>query len=325
MWPFQRTHAVDPRRRPRVPARLAATVAFGAGRWELETEDVSEGGFQFVSRLPLRRGEAIRVQLRSRHVPFALDASGTVAWTSATPPFRTGVAFATGEERRRERFVKALLAAEPALSRRDALALDLDQPLRLWTAPADAAELGPDEVNVIFAIRRGATARQVLARAGAAEPAVRRALLMLLARRRIRPAGPGREDPRWARLLGESAPQGYGAAEPVVLPPLAATLGPAPAPRAPAPAFADVPADAPAFEATGHERPARRPGQASAGGRPARAQAFVDLARAEQAQGRVAQALTWLRAALQLAPGDPEISALIGALAFDGREPGARR
>jgi hypothetical protein len=66
----------------------------------------------------------------------------------------------------------------------------------------------------------------------------------------------------------------------------------------------------------GWRGPARR--------RSAEAQAAFDRARAELAQGSVNGALSLLRRALALAPGDAEIADELGKLAFKGRTPGAR-
>jgi hypothetical protein len=55
--------------------------------------------------------------------------------------------------------------------------------------------------------------------------------------------------------------------------------------------------------------------------RPPEAQGCFDLARAEIAAGRVAGALALLRRALALAPGDREIAAELGKLAFKDRTP----
>jgi hypothetical protein len=67
---------------------------------------------------------------------------------------------------------------------------------------------------------------------------------------------------------------------------------------------------------SGWRGPARR--------RSAEAQAAFDRARTELAQGSVNGALSLLRRALALAPGDPEIADVLGKLAFKDRTPGAR-
>jgi hypothetical protein len=107
----------DLRRATRLAARCAATVAVSAARWQTETEDLSAGGCRVTSKLPLRRGDRVALALRFRGVPFPLEISGTVAWASGAPPYRSGIAFARGRETDASRFVKAVMGAAPALSR----------------------------------------------------------------------------------------------------------------------------------------------------------------------------------------------------------------
>jgi hypothetical protein len=107
---------VDTRRAPRLPARCPAEVAFGAGRWAGLTEDLCAGGCRIVSRLALRPGEPVSLRLRYGGVDFALDVVGTVAWSTPRPPWKTGVAFARGQEALARRFVRAVLAAAPELA-----------------------------------------------------------------------------------------------------------------------------------------------------------------------------------------------------------------
>lgn len=107
--------SVQTRRAPRVAARCPAEVAFGAGRWLGLTEDLGAGGCRIVSRLALRPGEPVSLKLRYGGVSFVLDVVGTVAWTAPRPPWRTGVAFARGQEEKARRFVRAVLTASPDL------------------------------------------------------------------------------------------------------------------------------------------------------------------------------------------------------------------
>ncbi len=104
------------RRAQRVMARCPAEVVFGAGRWMGLTEDLGAGGCRIVSRLALRPGEPVSLKLRFGGVGFELDVVGTVAWTAPRPPWRTGVAFARGQEDKARRFVRAVLAAAPELA-----------------------------------------------------------------------------------------------------------------------------------------------------------------------------------------------------------------
>ncbi|HET6439825.1 MAG TPA: PilZ domain-containing protein [Anaeromyxobacter sp.] len=107
--------SVETRRVPRFAARCPAEVAFGAGRWTGLTEDLGAGGCRIVARLALRPGEPVALKLNYGGVGFPLDVVGTVAWTSARPPWHTGVAFARGQEDKARRFVRAVLSTAPAL------------------------------------------------------------------------------------------------------------------------------------------------------------------------------------------------------------------
>jgi tetratricopeptide (TPR) repeat protein len=104
------------RRAQRVTAKCPAEVVFGAGRWVGLTEDLGAGGCRIVSRLALRPGEPVSLKLRYGGVEHELDVVGTVAWTAPRPPWRTGVAFARGQEEKARRFVRAVLAAAPELA-----------------------------------------------------------------------------------------------------------------------------------------------------------------------------------------------------------------
>lgn len=116
------TFPEESRRTLRVAARCAASIRFGAGAWETETEDLGPGGCRFVARIHLRRGEPVQVVLAHRAVPFEVRLGATVAWAAGAPPYRTGVAFARGQEGEAGRFVSALRTGVPALSRAAAAA-----------------------------------------------------------------------------------------------------------------------------------------------------------------------------------------------------------
>jgi len=107
---------LETRRAPRVAARCPATISFGAGRWEGETEDLGAGGCRFVARLALRPGEPVSLKLQYGGLRSALDVVGTVAWTAVRPPWRTGVSFARGQEEKARRFLRAVLSATPGLA-----------------------------------------------------------------------------------------------------------------------------------------------------------------------------------------------------------------
>ena len=109
------SESAETRRAPRVAARCPAEVTFGAGRWAGLTEDLGTGGCRIVARLALRPGEPVSLKLRYGGVGFSLEVVGTVAWTAPRAPWRTGVAFARGQEELARRFLRAVLATSPDL------------------------------------------------------------------------------------------------------------------------------------------------------------------------------------------------------------------
>ena len=132
----------ETRRAPRLAARCATEVRFGAGLWTGSTEDLGAGGCRIVARFALRPGEPLSLKLRFGGVREALDIVGTVAWTAPRPPWTTGVAFVRGQEEKARRFVRAVLAAAPALAQ----APDPDGGFR---APPPPAPVGPAPVPVL--------------------------------------------------------------------------------------------------------------------------------------------------------------------------------
>jgi hypothetical protein len=168
---------LDARQTPRLPLRVAAQLAFGAGRLEVVAEDFAVGGCGLVSPLALRRGQPVFLSVR---VPGAPDfaAHATVAWASATSPHRTGVSFGPDRSPDRERSLRAILAAL-ASPGRTAPTLHPDTWLRP-TRAADLALLAPEEREVLVAALEGGTVRELLERA--CGPAARRALVLLCGR-----------------------------------------------------------------------------------------------------------------------------------------------
>lgn len=168
---------LDARQAPRLPVRVPAQLAFGAGRLAVVAEDFAIGGCGLISPLALRRGQPVFLSV---HVPGAPDfaAHATVAWASPATPYRTGISFGPDRSPERERTVRAVLAALSGPSR-PLPALRPDTWLRA-TRSADLGPLPPDEREVLAAALEGGTVRDVLQRASG--PGSRRALLLLCAR-----------------------------------------------------------------------------------------------------------------------------------------------
>ncbi len=181
---------LDARQTPRLPLRVPAQLAFGAGRLDVVAEDFAVGGCGLVSPMALRPGQPVYLSVR---VPGAPDfgAHATVAWVSPATPHRTGVSFGPDRSPDRERSLRAILAAL-AFPGRSAPTLRPDTWLRP-TRAADLTLLAPEEREVLVAALEGGTVRDGLERA--CGPAARRALV-----------------PRCARgLLAEGNPPGRAA------------------------------------------------------------------------------------------------------------------
>ena len=62
---------LDARQTPRLPLRVPAQLAFGAGRLEVVAEDFASGGCGLVSPMPLRLGQPVFLTVRVPGVPSA--------------------------------------------------------------------------------------------------------------------------------------------------------------------------------------------------------------------------------------------------------------
>jgi hypothetical protein len=168
---------LDGRQTPRLPLRVPAQLAFGAGRLVVVAEDFAAGGCGLVAPLALRRGQPVFLSMRIPGAPeFASHA--TVAWASAATPHRTGVSFGPDRSPEREESLRAILAALSPPTRATP-ALRPDTWLRA-TRAAESAALGREEREVLVAAMEGGTVRELLERA--CGPGARRALLLLHAR-----------------------------------------------------------------------------------------------------------------------------------------------
>ncbi len=168
---------LDARHTPRLQVNLPARLAFGAGRLEVQAEDLALGGCGLVAPLALRRGQPVYLTLQIPGVPpFAAHA--TVAWASGATPHRAGVAFGPDTSPDWERNVRAALQAL-ASPIRPLAALHPATWLRAVRS-ADGARLSREEREVLAALLEGATVVELLQRS--LGPGTRRALLLLRAR-----------------------------------------------------------------------------------------------------------------------------------------------
>ncbi len=293
----------NPRRWPRAPARCRVAVAYRGGIWGCETEDVGPAGCQIVSPQLVATGGEVQLSIASARVPGKLSVHGRVAWASAAPPFRLGVAFTAPAAAGAPHWFNKLVKAEPGMAaavRRiperlpDTATLYLGPPPRL-------VDFTADEVAVLRQIGNGLRIDTLRTREGARWPAAQVALFSLVARRVVTlsraEAVPAF---RWRDVLARAetavAAESLGgpdvATPPLVLPPVAARAG----------APASAPPPLPAWRV--RSRPDR----------PAEAQRLVDNAAALLSTGDRSTALADLRRALALAPRDEEIAGLLGRL-----------
>ena len=266
---------LESRRAPRLPVSAPAVIAAGTDRWSVIAEDFAAGGCCIVSPVPLRRGAAAWVTLQLPAGAGEVAAAATVAWASPAPPYKIGFEFARTGAAERARQVRTLIEADPALVR-EPPPLRPSLVLRLGAPPDPRTFFSRDERAVLRAARDAVSLRELHARHASRCREIRRAVVTLLARRLVEEGAPRASDPRWAAVL-----EGDEVDAP-------------PPPRPP--------------------RAAAEPPSAPRAGRGRRAQAFVDLARAESVAGHDACAVEWLQAALAAAPGDPQIVAALDAL-----------
>jgi hypothetical protein len=177
---------IDPRRGPRVLARLAVDVRGRAAAFRAETEDLGRLGCQLAvprAAIVLPRaievGRELALALRAPGVRWSTPASGRVVWTRFGAAPRCGIAFSSALD---PVFFDAILPAEaadasPHTARplaRDAV-LWLDEPPRI---PAISA----DELAILRCVEGGASVDQLARALGAAFHPARGALHRLLAR-----------------------------------------------------------------------------------------------------------------------------------------------
>jgi PilZ domain len=310
----------NPRRGPRVPLRLRVDIAHRGDSWEAETEDLGPGGCLVLSQRPLVERAPLRLVLRASELPDTLSVSGSVAWAT---PARGGVAFRArqlGLGVDPEAWFKRLVAAQPRLMAalgRVPERVALDAALFLMPAPRRIVDFEPDELLLLRHADNGVRVQHLLSRAGLAEERGRRALFALFEKKvlTLTLGEAGAETWRWRALVAASG---------LPPPPVVEPGGPPPASSAqPAPQAPPAPAGPRPFAPPRMERVAP-PSSLLRGVNPSRrspqAQARLDDARAAAAVGRIHDAVGLLRAALALAPRDPEIASLLGELAFKDRK-----
>jgi hypothetical protein len=248
----------------------------------------------------------------------ALHVTAQVAWVSSQPPWRLGLCFDATSLLAAGRWFEKLLAANPGLGnfRRVPERLPMDAMVFLGPPPR-FADFSADDLGVLRRIGSDATISSLRRRLQATWPVSQRILFALLSRGCLTLSrGAGTNPEAWLRVMidlgvlpqeDEATPPPTLAYTPLplpaVTPPPRPAAGPAPSPGGAAPQDAD-PAAVGRSAGTGWRGAGQR--------RSADAQEAFELGKAELAQGRVKVALTLLRRALQLAPGDAEVAAELG-------------
>jgi hypothetical protein len=323
----------NPRQFPRIQARYRVVVSHAGAGWSAETFDLSATGCQIVSPRPMQKGEVARLVIEAPQLSQSLSVFGSVAWTADQGRFRAGVAFA---ERQPDgdpaAWFKRLLANQPGIEgtmRRVPERLPADTKLFLRPPPQFIFDFGPDEVTLLKLLGDGITIANVL-RKGPFSAAQAARLIFALLEQRVITLSLGEASPAWRwkagladfeAQTGERTPPAPPAATRAVPPPMDPAIPPVPQARSipigrvdPAPTVEATPVVLPAEGATAGAVTSRGP----------EAQECLDLAVSAVSLGEISTAIGLLRRGLQLSPRDPEISALLGQLAFRDRQVGQR-
>jgi hypothetical protein len=323
----------NPRKFPRIRAKFRVVVSHGGAGWSAETFDVSATGCQIVTPRPMQVGEVARLVIEAPQVPQPLSVFGSVAWVADQGRIRAGIVFA---ERQPDgdpaAWFKKLLANQPGIEgamRKVPERLPMETKLFLRPPPQFIFDFGPDEVAILKALGDGTTVANLIQKGNFSAPQVARMVFALLEQRVITLSlGEAAPAWKWKAALADFESQ-RGERQP------AAPPGPRPSPAAPSPAASRTPPPPPASvrpaptdpaaSAAARTGPAEAPATPPPPSRPPvvrspEAQECFDLAVSAVSMGEISTAIGLLRRGLQLSPRDPEISALLGQLAFRDRQ-----
>ncbi len=309
----------NPRKFPRVQARYRVVVSHAGAGWSAETFDISATGCQIVTPRLLQVGSVAKLVIEVPNLPPPLSVFGSVAWVADQGRIRAGIVFAERQpDGDPSAWFKKLLSSQPGIEgamRRLPERLPMETKLFLRPPPQFIFDFGPDEVGLLRALGDGITIANLVRKGPFTATQVARMVYALLEQKVIT-LSLGEAAPAWkwkAALAdfesqgGERQPARAPAAPPAppvpaAAPPVAVPVRAAPA----APARATPPAPA---------APSRPPVVRSP-----EAQECFDLAVSAVSMGEISTAIGLLRRGLQLSPRDPEISALLGQLAFRDRQ-----
>jgi len=313
----------NPRQSPRIQAKYRVVVSHAGAGWAAETFDLSPTGCQLVSPRPMQKGEVAKLVIEAPPLSQPLSVFGSVAWITDRGRIRVGVAFA---ERQPDgdpaAWFKRLVANLPGIEgtmRRFPERLPVDTKLFLRPPPKFIFDFGPDEVTLLKLLGDGITIANLL-RNGPFSPVQATRLVFALLEQRIITLSLGEASPawRWKAALADFESQAGERKPPAPAAPRAVAPPPPPPPPAPervVPIARLEPDPAPP------QAPAAEPERVVTARGP-EAQECFDLAVSAVSMGEISTAIGLLRRALQLSPRDPEISALLGQLAFRDRQVG---
>jgi hypothetical protein len=325
----------NPRQFPRIQARYRVAVSHAGVGWSAETFDLSATGCQIVTPRPMQKGEVARLIIEAPQLTQPLSVFGSVAWVSEGGRIRVGVAFADRQpDGDPAAWFKRLVANQPGIEgtmRRVPERLPSDTKLFLRPPPRFIFDFGPDEVALLKMLGDGTTIGNVLASGPFSGGQAARVIFALLEQRVITLSlGEAAPAWRWKAALADFESQ-VGERKPPPQAPPRATPPPSVAPERQVPiarldpVAAVVPAQAPdpaPQAASTQAAPTQAPPARAATVRSPEAQECFDLAVSAVSMGEISTAIGLLRRALQLSPRDPEISALLGQLAFRDRQVG---
>jgi hypothetical protein len=335
----------NPRRAPRARARCRTEVLVAGGGFQTETEDIGARGCQVVSPRSVPRGQTVLLKISNPNVPERLELSGRVAWSSTRTPWRLGISFDESGLGEAGRWFERLVLAIPGLlaTKRIPDRIPVDATVYLGSPPKFLADFTAEEEELLRAVGSSTSVGQLMARFKDVWGTMRPVLFSLLAHGYLTVSRSAAVQPTaWKGVV-----EGLEVAPAMTPRPAVAALL-ASKPTAPAPGSAPTPPPARAARApdsspepsktpeprawargfdSGHTWGAPRHtapdftgagvGWRTAAPRTPDAQRLVEAAERELAAGRHGAALALFRSALVLAPGDPDIAAAIGKLAYN--------
>lgn len=177
----------DPRRSPRLPVRCTTRLALRSGAFLAScTIDVGAGGCGLETPARLVTGDRAFMDLGDVRVGGPHLLSGRLAWASATPPWRCGIAFDPGSARAAAALFERLARAYPELPGSLAFGkLAADAFLSPDPVPERLARVTPAQEIVLRALGEGTEAGALRDRLGVHWGACASLLFALIARQLV--------------------------------------------------------------------------------------------------------------------------------------------